>query len=240
MSIIKRLSATLVSRIDQVVGEIENHDAVIQASLNDMRKKLAEAKVRLSHVRREEAQLKQQIQEQQQNAQRWRQRAIECAKSDETKALECVRRSQHCQRQSEKLTQTQAEYSQTSEKLTRDIETSEQHLSEVKQKLTLMRARQSTSSAINSTSKLESNTSHLLDDTFDRWEINISQADMELESHEIIDPIEQAFITQEQQTELRNELAHLMAEEEQKRMPKIKHGLEKSLAQKKPEKNLAS
>jgi len=28
MSILKRLSATFVSQIDQVVGEIENHDAV--------------------------------------------------------------------------------------------------------------------------------------------------------------------------------------------------------------------
>lgn len=45
MSLFKRLSATLVSRIDQVVGEIENHDAVIQVALNDMRKKIAEARV---------------------------------------------------------------------------------------------------------------------------------------------------------------------------------------------------
>ncbi len=29
MSLFKRLSTTLFSRIDQVVGEIENHDAVI-------------------------------------------------------------------------------------------------------------------------------------------------------------------------------------------------------------------
>jgi len=216
MSIIKRLSATLVSRIDQVVGEIENHDAVIQASLNDMRKKLAEAKVRLGHVRREEAQLKQQIHEQQQNAQRWRQRAIECAKSDKTKALECVRRSQHCQGQSEKLTLAQTEYNQTAEKLARDIETSEQRLTEIKQKLTLMRARQSTSSAINATSTMESNTTQLLDETFDRWEINICQADMHLETPDSIDPIEQAFITQEQQAELRVELARLLSGEEQK------------------------
>jgi len=216
MSIIKRLSATLVSRIDQVVGEIENHDAVIQASLNDMRKKLAEAKVRLSHVRRNEAQLKQQIHEQQQNAQRWRQRAIECAKCDETKALECVRRSQHCQDQIEKLALALTEYNHTAEKLARDIETSEQRLTEVKQKLTLMRARQSTSSAINTTGKLENNATQLLDETFDRWEINICQEDMSIETLDTIDPIEQAFITQEQQAELRIELAKLLSGEEQK------------------------
>lgn len=216
MSIFKRLSATLVSSIDQVVGEIENHDAVIQASLNDMRKNVAEAKVRLGHVRREEERLKQQIQEQQQNEQRWRQRAVECAKRDEAKALECVRRSQHCQQHAKRLTQAQTQYEQTAEKLARDIETSEQHLAEIKQKLTLMRARKSTSSAISATSKPENDSTQLLDETFDRWEINISQAEMAIDTHDIIDPIEREFITQEQQDELRNELAELLAKEEEK------------------------
>ena len=50
MSIFKRLSATVVSSLDRVVGEIENNDAVIQASLTELRKKIAAAKVRLSHV----------------------------------------------------------------------------------------------------------------------------------------------------------------------------------------------
>ncbi len=216
MSIFKRLSATLVSSIDQVVGEIENHDAVVQASLNDMRKKVAEAKVRLGHVHKEDARLKLQAQEQQQNAQRWRQRAVDCAKSDETKALECVRRSQHCQQQSESLAQAQAEYEQTAEKLARDIETSEQRLAEIKQKLTLMRARQSSSSAINATSKPESNTTQLVDEAFDRWEINISQTEMAIETHDFVDPMEREFVSQEQQNELRNELAELLAAEEQK------------------------
>jgi len=52
MSIFKRLSATLISRVDQVVGNIDNHDGGVQAPLtdmrNNMRKKVAEAKVRLS------------------------------------------------------------------------------------------------------------------------------------------------------------------------------------------------
>ena len=36
MSIFKRLSATFGARLDQVVGEIENHDAVIVASLTEI------------------------------------------------------------------------------------------------------------------------------------------------------------------------------------------------------------
>jgi phage shock protein A len=216
MSIFKRLSATFVSSIDQVVGEIENHDAVVQASLQDMRKQIAEAKVRLSQVHREQASLQEQIREQQDGAQRWRERALACSKSDEGKALECLSRSRHCQQQAERLEQALAGFESTAEKLAVDIEASEQRLAQNKQKLTLMRARQSTSSALNATGEEGQDASQLMDDTFDRWEINISQAEMVSDGHPAIDPLEREFTTREQQGDLRRELAALRAEEEQK------------------------
>ena len=215
MSIFKRLSATLVSRIDRVVGEIENHDAVVQATLNDMRKKVAEAKVRLKQVHREKERLEQQILEQQDNTQRWRKRAIDCAKTDETKALECVSRGRHCEHQVARLQQAVSQYHQAADKLSHDIQTAEQRLSEVKQKATLMRARQSTSSALHSTSESNNDATQQLDDTFDRWEINISQTEMAIDHHDPVDLIEREFIMSEQEDELRHELATLLAEEEQ-------------------------
>ncbi|KPJ94427.1 MAG: hypothetical protein AMJ53_05285 [Gammaproteobacteria bacterium SG8_11] len=215
MSIFKRLSATLVSRIDRVVGEIENHDAVVQATLNDMRKKVAEAKVRLKQVHREKERLENQILEQQENTKRWRKRAIDCAKTDEAKALECVSRARHCEQQMARLQQSLAQYQQAAEKLAHDIQTSEQRLSEVKQKATLMRARQSTSSALQSTGESKVDNTQLLDDTFDRWEINISEAEMAIDSHDAVDLMEHEFIVSEQEDELRHELATLLAEEAQ-------------------------
>ena len=215
MSIFKRLSATLVSRIDRVVGEIENHDAVVQATLNDMRKKVAEAKVRLKQVHREKERLENQILEQQENTKRWRKRAIDCAKTDEAKALECVSRARRCEQQMARLQQSLAQYQQAAEKLAHDIQTSEQRLSEVKQKATLMRARQSTSSALQSTGESKVDNTQLLDDTFDRWEINISEAEMAIDSHDAVDLMEHEFIVSEQEDELRHELATLLAEEAQ-------------------------
>jgi len=213
MSLFKRLSTTFVSRIDQVVGEIENHDAVIQVTLNDMRKKVAEAKVRLNQVHREQGRLNSQIIEHQKNAQRWRQRAVNCAGHDEAKALECLSRGRHCQQMIEKLEVAQEKYELTADKLARDIETTEQRLAEVKQKLTLMRARQSTSSALKATSDAGNDATQLLDDTFDRWEINISQDEIVSDTNDYFDPMEREFIVREQEDELRNELATLLAEE---------------------------
>ncbi len=216
MSIFKRLSATLVSRLDQVVGEIENHDAVIQATLNDMRKKVAEAKLRLGQVRSEEQQLKQQIQAQKENTVLWRKRAIECAKTDEAKALECVSRSRQCHLKINNLEKALAQYVQTADKLACDIETSEQRLAGMKQKLTLMRARQSTSCALDATNEVNSSSETLLDESFNRWEISISQAEITTDSCDNSDVMERDFIAQEQQEELQKELAEILAEEEQK------------------------
>ncbi|MFP4611085.1 MAG: PspA/IM30 family protein [Thiohalophilus sp.] len=213
MSIFKRLSTTLVSRIDQVVGEIENHDAVVQATLDDMRKKVAEARVRLGQVHREETRLREQIREQQENAERWRKRAVESAKEDEDRALECVSRRRHCQTQAEKLQQSLNQYQQTSEKLSADIASTEQRLAEVKQKLTLMRARQSTSSARKASIETQSDAAKLLEDTFDRWEINVSQAELMLDDNPVVDPVERKFIMREQQDELKEELSALLNKE---------------------------
>ena len=213
MSLFKRLSATLVSRIDQVVGEIENHDAVVQATLNDMRKKVAEAKVRLQQVQREKTRLEQQIIEQQANSQRWRQRAIDCAQQDEAKALECVSRARYCEQHASRLQHAVAHYQQAADKLAHDIQAAEQRLAEVKQKATLMRARQSSSKALLSTTESKLDTTQLLDDTFDRWEINITQAEMAIDVEEPIDGIEYEFLQAEQQAALHDELAALLAEE---------------------------
>lgn len=222
MSILKRLSTTLVSRIDHVVGEIENHEAVIQANLNDMRKKIAEAKIRLGQIRRDEERLTQQIKEQANNAQRWRERAIESAqtnKNDEAKALECIQRSHLCQQQTDRLQHARDQYSATADKLAQDIEASEQRFNEMKQKHTLMRARQSTTSALNATQASDSTLAQQLDDSFDRWEMNISQAEMNVDSAPIaglhIDPLEKEFTDQENKQALKSELAQLLAEKEE-------------------------
>jgi len=216
ISIFKRLSTTVFSRIDQVVSEIENHDAVIQANLDEMRKKVAEAKVRLNQVHREKEQLKRQGEELQENTRRWQQRAIECSNADEKRALECISRSHACEQKNATLQQAINQYSQTADKLERDVETSEQRLAEMKQKLTLMRARQSTNSAVNATSDINHKVENQLDETFERWEINISQAEMMVDQPEPVDLLERNFLNQEKEENLRKELAELLSREGQK------------------------
>ena len=210
MSLFKRLSATLVSRIDQVVGEIENHDAVIQATLNEVRRKVAQARVRLAQVQREADRLRGEFEQQQQQADRWRQRARETAGGDEHKALECLRRARACDQQARRLRDAQAQYMQTAERLAGDIDTSEQRLRAMKQRLTLMRARQASGVALNATGETDSAVIQQLEDSFERWEINIDQLELSLDRAAPVDPLERDFLSSEEETSLRDELAELL------------------------------
>lgn len=213
MSLFKRLSATLVSRMDQVVGEIENHDAVVQATLNEQRRRIAQAKVRLSQVQRDAAQLSSQLQEQQAAERRWKLRAVESAKQDEAKALECIRRRHHCQHQIERLNTSLQQYQQTATRLAKDITHSEERLTEMTQKHNLMRARQSSSEALNAVAQTIGDSAQQMDDAFDRWEMLITQQEMMRGEHTLIDPLEQEFTLQEDEEALRDELQNLLSKE---------------------------
>ena len=213
MSLFKRLSATLVSRMDQVVGEIENHDAVVQATINEQRKRVAQAKVRLAQVRRDAAKLSGQLQELQEAEQRWGNRAVEAAKSNEAKALECMQRRHHCHRQIKRLGTSLEQYQCTADKLARDITQSEEQLTEMSQKHNLMRARQSSTEALNAMAQTIDDSAHQMDDAFDRWEILITQQEMMRGEIEPIDTLEHEFAMQENEEELRTELAKLMTKE---------------------------
>ena len=213
MSVIKRLSATLVSNIDRVVGEIENNDAVIQATLSEMRRKVATAKVRLAQVHRQEANLDRQIRQRRKDEQLWGARALEVASTDEAKALECVRRRLQCRRQAEKLEQGQQHYQLTAEKLARGVEEGEERLAGMGQKHTLMRARQSTAEALHAANQAGDDSLQQVEDSFDRWEVKILQEEMTMDSDDMLDPLDREFTHSENEQLLRDELAALQTKE---------------------------
>ena len=212
MSIIKRLSTTLVSSIDHMVADIENHDAVIQASLTDMHKKIATARIRLNQLQQEEQQLQRQIKILQDNAQKWRTRAVETSKTDEAKAMACLNQRQQCMQQSEQLAQESLQYQQAIQTLARDISSSEQQMNAMSHKHRLLRARQSSAEAMQSpqrNSALQDN----LNDTFERWEVRIAQGSSTLHQTPLVDPLEHEFATAEHEIALKAELAALLIEE---------------------------
>jgi len=213
MSIFKRLSATVVSNIDRVVEEIENNDAVIKATLSELRRKVAAAKVRLAHVHRQAAALDWKIRKSREDAQHWGERAVAAAGTDEVKALECMRRRQQSRLRAEKLEQSQQRYQLAAGKLARGVQEGEQRLAEMSQKHTLMRARQSTAEALSAASQTGDEFIQQMEDGFDRWEVKILQEELAVDSDEVPDTLDREFSNSENEQMLRDELAALIAKE---------------------------
>ena len=212
MNIIKRTFSGLFSQIDGIVGEIENHDALIKAAIKDQQKKLAAAKVQLARIKSHELQIKQQIAEQSLNEKRWAKRAKEEAVDNEAQALLCLERRSMVKDKLEKLERMLKQYQQTSAKIKADINRCEDEFKTMQQKHALMRARQSSAEAANIVSNVSSSNLDDIETSFDRWEVKIAQGEINMEITNDSDELEQMYLTREREELLKDELAELLKE----------------------------
>lgn len=215
MSIFKRLSATFVSRVDQLVSQVENHDAVVDAAIKESRQAAAKAKVRLARVRNDGEQLKTKIKDLNIAVEQWSTRARALAEQNESAALECVRRRNACQQQISQLERSLQQHRALEERLSHDINNAEKKLSEMSQQRNLMRTRQSTAEALNTIANVDDSVSVDVSDAFERWETRILEAEMELGTHDTVDTFERELLDTENTESLRAELHALLAEEDQ-------------------------
>jgi phage shock protein A len=220
MSIFKRISATVSANIENLIGEIENHEAVVDATIEEMQKKLAKAKVHLGQVNREQNKLQQSIHESQEKVLQWRQRAVDVARSgDEDKALMCVSRAKQSQQLVSQYEEALKQYQTVGKRLADDIKATEQKIQSVKQKKNLMRARESTSDALNSSRvKTVRDNEKQLEDTFERWEINVVSSELSNQDEvlDIADTLEDEFEQKEYEKGLKDELDALLNKAENK------------------------
>lgn len=214
MTMLKRLSTTLFARVDQFVGAIENHDAVIEAAIRDARQAAARAKVRLARVERDGERLRSRLAELRRAEASWTERARAVAGEDEDTALECLRRRRACRRQSQDLQTSLERHAELEDRLVRDIRAAEERLSDMTRQRNLMRSRHSAAEALKSVASIDASVATDLEDAFERWEMQITEAELAVGSGEPRDPLEREFMAAEEQGDLRAELSELLEDED--------------------------
>ncbi|MES9853586.1 MAG: PspA/IM30 family protein [Candidatus Thiodiazotropha sp. L084R] len=213
MSVIKRLSATLSASVDKWVGEIENHDAVIEAAILDARQSTAKAKVRVDRLHREGEKMQERLARLSNEATRWRQRAISVADQDVEKALTCLQRQHDCEHHMETAKQAIKKHQAAQLKLTDQVRQAEARLQEMIQSRNSLRARESVAEASRSLAKFEGLEAIDSEATFERWETRLMTHEMEMEYEPSIgDSLEQNFIKEEAREQLLAELQQLTQE----------------------------
>ncbi len=213
MKVIKRWTSGIFSRVDWAVSQIENQEALINSALRESRESVARAKVQLGRVRQDGQKLRQRLQDEEQNIVRWRERAVQCTKTDEQRAMECLRRSKQAAQLTDQFRQRVNDHDQVENQLINDVRNMEEKLTELHEKRNLMRTRQSRAEALTSIQSSCADTGGELDEIFDRWEIRVTERELTGECGISGDPLEESFISAEDDAQLREELKQLSEEQ---------------------------
>ena len=89
MNIFRRLTTSVTATLENAAGQLENHDAIIQATIKETRQSVAKTKARINTLRQQQAVFETQLTDAQEQAEKWQSRAQQLADSDEAKALQC-------------------------------------------------------------------------------------------------------------------------------------------------------
>ncbi len=210
MNVFTRISATLTGKLDEMVSHVENHDAVVAVTLKDTRAAVAKAKVRLDRVHKDGQAMRKRLDEATRMEKTWEERAKETAEKDEQKALSCIARRNQCR---EQITQVQGALTRHEEletKVGENVQRMEQRLRDITQQQNLMRSRQSTADAMRTISKIEGSADSGIEDTFDRWEMLITETEYSTGHMSDTDALDMSFAKEESTVQLQAELAELL------------------------------
>ena len=204
---IKQWTASLVSRVDWMVSQVENHEAVAKSAIRDVRRAAARARVQLTRVRADGEQLARAHAEQADAEIAWRDRARACAESDEAKALDCLRRSRRAGRRKGELSRRLEEHHRIETQLAKDVATIEERLGQLHERHNVLRTRESRAHALATVRDASELGDGDVGDLFERWETQVLEREYEGQcSATEADPLEDEFLEAEEESELRAEL----------------------------------
>lgn len=177
MSIIRRLTATLTARVDRLVGEIENHDAVVAAGIDDARRAYAQAKARHARLVQEGERLRGRRAELTAQARRWEGRAL-APEVDEPTALECLRRRNQAEAQAAALGEALERQRAAQAQLDRALDAARERIGRLEHQRRLLHTRELTAGMGARLRSLEDPGRIDLDATFERWEARVTESEL--------------------------------------------------------------
>lgn len=210
----KRFTSGFLSSIDGFIAQVENHEAQATSALRELEQGVGRAKVQLARVGRDGAALRQSLTEEQEGTVRWRERAKR--ESNETRALECLRRAKRSEARSLELDRQAAEHERIEQQLKRDVQTLETKLVELRQQRNTMRTRQSRAEALVIVQGSGAVNSSEIGDIFERWEERVAESEVASGCVTVTtDSLDEELTSAEEEAELKLELEALRREAEE-------------------------
>jgi len=181
MSIIKRLTTTLHASVDRTVASLENHEAIIQATLTESRRAVATTKVRLARVEADGKRQEEHVEVLKHRIDTWTQRAKEVGEEDRNKALECLQQRRNDQAQLEQATKILVRHSEMKQRMRDKVISLNERVAELQRQYSELQSRDSVSRATTSLDAIQQTPGSNIEDTFDRWEVSIRERELQNE-----------------------------------------------------------
>jgi phage shock protein A len=209
---IKRLAASISAGIEEVVTKLENHEAVADCLLEELRQGIAQIRVQQARIDAQAKRTATKLEEAEADHARWNKRALQLADADESKALQCIQRAEYSEKAAITLREQLQAHQATVDELGARIIEMESKLGD----LTLKRAslssrelRAKSSRSAFSPEGVESATQ-----LFDRWEAAVMTDEYaggldSMGGHIATDVLEREFSEAENQASLKAKLAAL-------------------------------
>ncbi len=207
MNLIKRLTTSVTASLEGAVGQLENHDAIVEANIKQTRQAVAKTQARLASLRQQQAAFESQLKLATDQISVWEERARSLAGDNETKALQCLSRRNQNEAEARRLQQAIAQQESLIAGVTTNLNTLKVKLDEMTQRHNLMRSRQ----AVADVNKVVARAGETqgVDDTFERWEAVVLETELAVSDACCSDPFEAQFAQQENAEQLQAQLAAL-------------------------------
>lgn len=213
MRLLHRISSTISAKVDQAITRVENHDAIIQAAIKRTQTNAATARVRLARVKKDGDALRKRKHALTQAIEDWTRRAREVANDDQTTALECVRRLRLAKDQLEQVSTSLTQHTELERQVERTLAELHARIAKMNQQRNMLRSRESVADAVRIINELDGVGAHDIDDTFERWEVMITEVEFDGSLPSQVDDLEARFIHEEDRAELEADLQQLLASE---------------------------
>ena len=206
---LKRLVASVSAGFEDFVAQVENHEAVADCMIEDVRHAAARVRVQTARVQSQITRLQRERADLDTERERWNARAVALAVTDEAKALECVRRSRQADTRLMAVEAQLSEHLRLADDLTSRLRELEERLNELQLRKTALSSRSARARSFKSTSAAGC---EVVEGAFDRWEAAVL-AD-EYRGEVVLtgpDSLEREFREQEETVELKARLEALKA-----------------------------
>lgn len=214
MNPLRRWSLSIISSVDRVASQFENHDALVDSILKEMQEARGRARGQLTRVHNDGEAMRTRAQELEKNAALWKDRAQRVATTDQQRGIECVKRYKKLTQEAQHVRKQEQEHSKVEQQLRKDLEAIDERLKTLKAQRNVLRTREARSEALRLGHATDTHLISDVDEIFARWESHVARYEFDTSIEPVVDELSESFVGDEERKELEAILATIKEESE--------------------------